>query len=189
MICTIILTISAKQRDFRAILTNIIVNNAQKLLNSFILSVWILVAGLQLIRILKKCLHNQSKEGSGDNVSIEAIRHGLFKARVTMAIGISFMVAFISLSSTQIFMMLTHYTDIICWVCFSILLYSPALCTTLIVIVIVYNPKALNPLSGSFSTSQSFDNAEFTESSFTEHLGESTLVASHVETPNFVFKS
>ncbi|CEP13493.1 hypothetical protein [Parasitella parasitica] len=159
---------------------------AQSVLNSFILLACILLAGLKLVKILKKQLHRQCKGGRG-NVSTEAIRLGLFRVRITMVAGIGSTLFFLPIHC--VLFMVTPNNRIVSWIIFTILFYRSVLTSTVVILTLVCSPKALNIVGEPFPTlpdnlSESHDDTNTTISTFSEPVVESTLIESDIETQN-----
>ncbi|KAI8636251.1 hypothetical protein BD408DRAFT_448562 [Parasitella parasitica] len=155
-----------------------------------ILAAWILLAGLRLIQILKKHMHIQSKQGNA--ATIQKSKTGLFKVRMTMAIGISSMLIFMLLRYLYSFLGERSHEDYNLTLGFSIvIIYHSTLASTLIIVTMLLNPRALNPISASAPVSdeslESYDSANATKpNDFALHTEEATLVMAHskVQTSN-----
>ncbi|KAI8644788.1 hypothetical protein BD408DRAFT_412885 [Parasitella parasitica] len=151
-----------------------------------ILIVWILLAGIQLVKILRNHLYNQRKEGSDNVISIQKAQNGLFKVRMTMAIGVCSMLVFMFSRYFYTLMGDRFLENYNVTLAFSIIIvFHCTLASTLIILTILLNPRALNPISSSSPNQDKLadfqDNDNITRSSFADHIGESTLVLSNTE--------
>ncbi|KAI8642369.1 hypothetical protein BD408DRAFT_432474 [Parasitella parasitica] len=146
-----------------------------------ILAFWVFVAGLQLIKILKQHLHNQID--AGDNAAIEKVKNGLFKVRMTMTICIVSLFIFVLLRFLYSFLNTYFSQNYALNLAMSILLtYDGILASTLVVLTVVFNPKALSSFNLTSSNQNMSDESQIDKSAFTTTTDDLTLITSRSET-------
>ncbi|KAI8636256.1 hypothetical protein BD408DRAFT_448566 [Parasitella parasitica] len=184
-ICAIGLNISINQNNPKGSDTFFNIEYLQWLVYWPILIVWILLAGLRLVKMLKKHLYHQNSHGNSE--SIQKSRLAIFKVRMTMAIGICSTIIFIFVRYFYTFME-DYFSNNLegTVICFGIVIYHSTLASTLIIMTMVFNPKAFHPLDATSPSEdespESHDNTDATESNCARPTDESTLAVSPIET-------
>ncbi|KAI8645752.1 hypothetical protein BD408DRAFT_440768 [Parasitella parasitica] len=184
-ICAIGLNISINQNNSEDAWIFFDIEYLQWLVYWPILVIWILLAGFRLIKILKKHLHHQISHGNSE--SIQKSRLAIFKVCMTMTIGSCSIIIFVLAQCLYTFME-DYFSNNLegTVICFGIIIYHSTLASTLIIITMVFNPKAFHPLDATSPSAdelpESHDNTDATESKCARPTDESTLAVSPIET-------